>query len=235
MMKCIAIDDEPLALDLIAGYIRKTPFLELKGAFTNPFHAMSFLQANQTELIFLDIQMPELTGLNLIKALTFTPRIIFTTAFPDYGAESYEYNAIDYLLKPIKYERFLKAVNKAIGNEANKRDYKEAFIDKLNPGAVLLKSGTRYFRVLLDDIYYIEADGNYMTFFTRTGKIMCLMSMNEVLNMLPESNFVRIHKSFIVSLKHIEIAEKTRVIIKKTEISVGITYREHFSRLLKLK
>lgn len=233
-MKCIAIDDEPMALELISGYIKKTPFLEFVADFTNPFDAMNYLLNNSVDLVFIDINMPELSGIELLKALPLVPKVIFTTAYSEYAAESYELNAIDYLLKPVKYDRFLKGVNKAIDLLPLKKDEFEMPINKDTAiQSILLKSGSKTFKIAIDDIFYIEAAGNYMLFYTQKGKVMTLMPMSDILKMLPSSSFVRIHKSYIISLKHLEIIEKAMVIINKTRIPIGITYREHFSSIIK--
>lgn len=233
-MKCIAIDDEPMALELISGYIKKTPFLEFVADFTNPFDAMNYLLNNPVDLVFIDINMPELSGIELLKALPLLPKVIFTTAYSEYAAESYELNAIDYLLKPVKYDRFLKGVNKAIDLLHLKQVEFEMPINKDTAiQSILLKSGSKTFKMAIDDIFYIEAAGNYMLFYTKKGKVMTLMPMSDILKMLPSNNFVRIHKSYIISLKHLEIIEKAMVIINKTRIPIGITYREHFSSIIK--
>jgi DNA-binding LytR/AlgR family response regulator len=234
-MRCIAIDDEPLALELIAGYIEKTPFLELMESFTNPFKAMSFLLNTPVDLVFLDINMPELSGIELLKSLPNVPKIIFTTAYAEFGAESYDFNAVDFLLKPVKYDRFLKAVNKASEIPLTQKIAEKTIGRIADPHkeSILLKSGSQLFQIAIDDILYIEGAGNYMTFNTQTGKIMVLLPMSDVLKMLPESTFIRIHKSYIISLKHIGIIEKSRVIINKTAIPIGITYREQFSRIIR--
>lgn len=235
-MKCIAIDDEPLALELISGYIQKTPFLEFVEGFTNPFNAMNFLLKNQVDLVFIDINMPELSGIELLKALPVLPKIIFTTAYSEYGAESYEFNAVDYLMKPIKYDRFLKGVNKVFDlSSAKKEEISVSVTNEAISQSVLIKSGPKTFKMATDDILYIEAAGNYMLFYTLKGKIMTLMPMSEILTILPSNTFKRVHKSYIVSLKHIEIIEKSMIIINKTRIPIGITYREHFSSIIKNK
>lgn len=233
-MKCIAIDDEPFALDLISGYIQKTPFLEFVEGFSNPFKAMAFLLEVPVDLVFLDINMPELSGIELLKSLPVLPRIIFTTAYSEYGAESYEFNAVDYLLKPVKYDRFLKAVNKANNYTVLKKD--DETINHPLPQdkkSVLIKSGSQLFRVAHEDIFYIEGCGNYITIYTKTGKIMPLLPMNDIVKMLPSNMFIRIHKSYIISLKHIEVIDKAKVIINKMPLPIGITYREHFSKIIK--
>ena len=231
-MKCIAIDDEPFALELIAGYIQKTPFLEFSGAFTNPLKALSFLMNNKVDLIFLDINMPDLSGIQLLKSLSNSPHVIFITAYSEFGAESYDYNAVDYLLKSVKYERFLKAVNKVIDISGKENPKVETVRDHDN--FIFIKSGTQTLKVAVDEILYIEGAGNYMIFFTLNKKIMSLFTMNEIMQILPSDLFVRIHKSYIISIKHIEIIEKTHVIINKKPILIGITYREHFTKYFRL-
>jgi DNA-binding LytR/AlgR family response regulator len=223
-MKCIAVDDEPFALELIVGYIQKTPFLELVASFTNPFKAMSFLAKTPVDLVFLDIHMPEISGMEILRSLPQVPKVIFTTAFAEFGAESYDFNAVDFLLKPIKYDRFLKAVNKVNITPVEIPDHAKE--------SILVKSGTQLCRIMIAEIFYVEAAGNYMTFYTKSGRIMTLLPMNDVLKMLPPKKFIRIHKSYIISLAHVQIIEKARVIIYKTPIPIGITYREHFSRVI---
>lgn len=224
-MRCIAVDDEPFALELISGYIQKTPFLEFIAGFTNPFKAMSFLSKTPIDLVFLDINMPEISGIDLLKSLSHVPKVIFTTAFAEFGAESYEFNAVDFLLKPVKYDRFLKAVNKAnVTANQSAETAKES---------ILVKSGSQIFQIAITDILYVEGAGNYMTFYTKTGRVMALMPMNDILKMLPSKTFMRIHKSYIISLTHVDIIEKARVIINKIPIPVGITYREHFAQIMR--
>jgi DNA-binding LytR/AlgR family response regulator len=235
-MHCIIVDDEPFALDLIQSYVEKTPFLELKATFSNPFEALEYLMTNKTDLLFLDINMPELSGIQLLKALNQQPKIIFTTAYSEYGAESYEYNAIDYLLKPIKYERFLKAVTKTLGTTNHTTDKPVSSPKAEAPKEfVFLKSGTQVYKVHIKDILFIEGAGNYMTFHTREKKILSLLTMKEALDLLSNKGFIRIHKSYIVPLNQISIIEKHRVIINDTSLPIGVTYREHFINYWKEK
>jgi DNA-binding LytR/AlgR family response regulator len=234
MIRCIAVDDEPFALELISGYIQKTPFLQYVEGFTNPFKAMSFLLENQVDLVFLDVNMPEISGIELLKSLPTIPKIIFTTAYPEFGAESYEFNAVDFLLKPVKYDRFLKAVNKINNLPSQKENPIIHHNNDQQQESILIKSGTQIFKVLTDDILYIEGAGNYITFFNKTGKIMVLLPLNDILKLLPSNTFIRIHKSYIISLKHLEIIEKSRVIINSTRIPIGITYRELFSTVIRI-
>ncbi|MCB2408463.1 LytR/AlgR family response regulator transcription factor [Hymenobacter lucidus] len=232
-MRCIAVDDEPFALELIAGYIRKTPSLQCVGEFTNPFEAMAFLVSTSVDLVFLDINMPELSGMELLKSLPVIPNIVFTTAYSEFGAESYEFNAVDFLLKPVKYERFLKAVNKASSYPLTpKGSTALAQPVEMPSESILVKSGTKKFRIATDDIFYIEGAGNYITFHTKTGKITTLLPLNDVLKMLSSASFVRIHKSYIVSLKHVGVVERASVIVHNRPIPIGITYREQFSKII---
>ena len=230
-MKCIIIDDEPFAIDLLKTYVEKTDSLELAGTFSNPIKAHSFLMKSNIDLIFLDINMPELTGIQLIKSLSHCPLIIFTTAYAEYGVESYEYNAVDYLLKPIRYDRFLKAVNKAsemiltfiTGNRdstgiSGNPVSEERFIN--------IKSGSKVHRVGVSSLMYVEASGNYMMFHTGKEKILSLMTMKDAIDLLPKEQFVRIHKSFIISIAAIEIIERSQITVKGTKLPVGAIYRE---------
>ncbi len=230
-MRCLVIDDEPYALDLIKDYTQRTPFLVLVNSFSNPFKALDFLNRESVDLIFLDINMPELSGIQLLRTLQSPPMVIFTTAYPEFAAESYEYNAVDYLVKPIKYERFLKAVNKASSllhtpSASNSKTLKQAADQK--DDSLFVKSGTQLVKIYPGEILYIEAAGNYMCFITMDKRVLSLLTMKEVLDLLPTDNFVRIHKSYIISLKHLDAIERHDVVVNGKQIPIGITYREHF-------
>ena len=229
-MKCIVVDDEPFALDLIKSYVERTPFLSLEGTFTNPFKALEHLRNHKTDLVFLDINMPELSGIQLLQSLPVAPKVIFTTAYAEFGAESYEYSAVDYLLKPVKYERFLRAVNKAFELSIDNTPSSESrsVEEDKKQDLIYLKSGTQTHKIELNSILYIEGAGNYMTFYTTQKKLMVLINMSQVLELLPSDLFVRIHKSFIVAIKQIDIIEKHRVIIKGQPVPIGVSYREKF-------
>lgn len=232
-MRCTVIDDEPFALKLIKDYVAKTPFLELSECFSNPFKALAFLNSNQVDLVFLDINMPELTGIQLIKSLPNPPKVIFTTAYPEFGAESYEYDAIDYLLKPVKYERFLKAVNKAMDLLNQKRQGgSSSDIPSERSNDLVVKCGSQLVKINPDEILYVEGSGNYVIFHTSVKKTLSLLTMTEVLDALPADRFVRIHKSFVVSLRHIEMIEKHDVYIHGKALPIGNTYQEHFFQRL---
>lgn len=233
-MKCTAVDDEPFALDLIKDYVQRTPFLELAECFSNPFKALDYLNKVPADLLFLDINMPELSGIQLYKSLPSPPMVIFTTAYPEFAAESYEYNAIDYLVKPIRYERFLKAVNKASGKASASEMHNSGNVNEDSNNQkeyLMIKSGNSLVKILPDDIQFIEAAGNYMCFHVKGKKLMSLLNMKDVLEMLPSKDFVRIHKSYIISMKHLDAIERHDVVIAGKQIPVGITYREHFTRM----
>ncbi|WP_212005642.1 LytTR family DNA-binding domain-containing protein [Chitinophaga sp. HK235] len=221
-MKCIVVDDEPFALALTQRYIEQTPLLQLSGRFTNPYKAMDYLLREEVDLLFLDINMPGLSGMHLLASLPVPPMVIFTTAYPEFGAESYDYNALDYLLKPINYPRFLKAVNKAIAatntKPANTRPSEE----------IIIKSGQQLHRIKTDTILYIEAAGNYMCFHTQEKKLLALMNMSELLELLPAQDFIRIHKSYVISLPHVTMYEKNMVSLQQVSLPVGMTYRQQF-------
>jgi len=238
-MKCIIIDDEPLALDLIKSYVEKTPMLQLQETFTNPFKALSFLIDNDIDLIFLDINMPELSGLQLLKSLSKKPLVIFTTAYPEFGAESYEYDAVDYLLKPINYVRFLKSVTKALDNfkakvsETIPHNQIASLTDNQKENHILIKSSTKLHKIDINEILYIEGAGNYWSFQLKDKKILSLFTFNEILNLLPEDEFVRIHKSFIVPKSKISVIEKHQVTINGKTLPIGLTFREHFAKFIR--
>lgn len=233
-MTCILVDDEPLALKHIEKYVMKTPMLELRGSFTNPFEALTFLISEDVDLLFLDINMPELNGMQLINSLPKKPKVIFTTAYSEFGAESYNYDAIDYLLKPITYERFLRAVMKAFpvhpdGITVENVLKTEENVDKGK--VIMVKSSSKLHRIALDDILFIEAAGNYWSFQLVDKKILALLPYNDLMELLPKDQFVRIHRSFIVPLAKIEIVERHQVTISGKTVPIGITYREHFNAI----
>lgn len=240
-MRCIAIDDEPLALKVIERFVSKVPFLELQRSFQNPVEASLYLQENPIDLIFLDIQMPDLTGMQFLQSLTNPPKVIFTTAHSEHAAESYDLDAIDYLLKPIPFERFLKGVNKAFklhqleADHAEGQEAEDAIHDALSP-YLFLKSDTRIFKVKRDEIRYIEGMRDYIAVHTPQRRIMTLMSLSKMLLRLPPSDFIRVHKSYIINLHHIALIKQNRIIIGEKEIPISNTYREDFfSRIEKLQ
>jgi two-component system LytT family response regulator len=236
-MTCIAVDDEPKALEILEYFIGRTPFLELSGTFRDPFLAMEFISKNKPDLVFLDINMPELSGIQLLRSLRTAPMIILTTAYSEYAIDSYELDVIDYLLKPFEFERFLKAVMKAkeLSQLKHEREKREIIPERLSENVIYIKSGTKTFRIRANSILYIEGLGNYVTFVLADRKIVTYLSIQEALNMLPANLFCRIHKSYIISLKHIDVIEKHQVIIKDKAIPIGSTFRENLSGIIEKK
>ncbi|NOQ23972.1 MAG: response regulator [Bacteroidales bacterium] len=230
-IKCIAIDDEPLALDIISDYVARIPFLELLNTYRNALLALEFIQNNQVDLIFLDINMPEINGIDFFKSLNTKPKVIFTTAYSEFAVESYELNATDYLLKPIEFERFLKAVNKIYFSQNIDSTEEKKQIEPKD--SILLKSGSKSYKIKTKDILYVEGSGNYLTFHTIDKKLMVLMSMSDALILLPEIEFARIHKSYIVSTNHISILENHQIQINSKTIPVGKYYKESFLNKVK--
>jgi two-component system, LytTR family, response regulator len=230
-MNCIIIDDEPRALDVLATFIEKIPSVNLLGKFRDPILAMDFIVNNKPDLLFLDINMPDITGIQLLKSLSTTPLVIFTTAYTEYAVESYNLNVVDYLLKPIEFERFLKGIMKAISLFESRLVNKSLPYDQDKKEHVIyIKGGTKIHRLELDSILYIEGMGNYVNFILKDKKITAYMSMPDVLELLPLINFQRVHKSYIISLKQIDTIEVHQVKIKEYTIPIGQTYRSEFLR-----
>ena len=221
MLKAIVIDDEPLALEVIKGLTDKVTFIELTAYFTNSFEAMAFLQTNKVDLLLLDIKMPDISGIELLKSIPDPPLVIFTTAYSEHAVEGFELDAIDYLLKPFSLTRFLKACNKAY-------EYYELKRNKNNDDAgllhVFIKSGYEQVRVELNNIRYAEANGNYVVFVLENQKIASRLTMSEAEALLPVKYFVRVHRSYIVSKKHIQKVDKKTIWVQQTEIPIGPAY-----------
>ena len=231
-LKTIAIDDEPLALRLVSDYISKTPFLELAGSFDNPLDAIDFLSSQSVDLIFVDIQMPDLTGIEFARSLENAPKIIFTTAYEKYALDGFKLNAIDYLLKPFSYEEFLKAAQKA-----RKQLELEAsalpMID-VNNQFLFLKSEYKIRRINFNDILYIEGLKDYIKVYTAGDDkpVLSLNSMKSLEEKLPEDQFMRVHRSFIVNLNKISVIERSRIIFGKTYIPISDQYKDKFQEYL---
>jgi two-component system, LytTR family, response regulator len=231
-MNCIAIDDEPKALEVIERYCQKSDLVDLKATYREPVKAIEFLNREKIDLIFLDINMPDINGMQLIQTLAARPMVIFTTAYSNYAVESYSLNAVDYLLKPITFERFLAAVNKASNllSLQNKPGAKEE-----EPGTVFIKSGPHTYQVKVADILYLEKDGNYITVHLKDKQILMRENMGDIFDMVPQAEFVRVHKSFVVAIKHISMIEVHQLIINGVKIPIGSTYRELLRTRLGLK
>jgi len=230
-LKCIAIDDEPLALEIITDYISRVPFLELVHTFDNAIESIDYLKNNSVDLMFLDIQMESLTGTQLVKALTDKPEVIFTTAYDTYAVEGFELDAADYLLKPISFERFVKAVDKVynrLRSDIAKQHYSEITIANPVENFLFVKTENRLQKVFFNDILYIEGQGDYLRIICRGSKIMTLQNFKTLEGILPADNFIRVHKSFMVAISKIESVTKNRIKIGNDTIPVSDTYRKSF-------
>ncbi len=237
-MTCVILDDEPLALDLLADYCAQVPGLELKGQFDDALAGLAFLQDNPVDVVFLDIHMPRLTGVQLAQLLPQPgPRIVFTTAYDQYAVRSYELNAADYLLKPIAFERFVQAVQKVRQllqpPAATATTTTASAAEPTTADAMFVKNEHRLQRVAFDDLLYIEGMKEYLMLYTTTGKVLTLQSFRRVEEVLPPDRFARIHKSYLVALSHIEHVERGKVQVAGRLLPIGDTYRETFNALIK--
>lgn len=232
-INCLIVDDEEPARNLIEHYIDKLPHLEVVGKCRNPIEALQYLQNNRVDLIFLDIQMPELTGIEFLKTLSVKPLVIFTTAYKEYALESYELDVVDYLLKPFRFERFLQAINKA-GKLLEPQD-KVSDIP-VNPTTqptentekdyVLVKSEFKVFRIFYSDILYIESMKEYVAFYTEGQRLLSLNSLKKLEQELPSDQFIRIHKSYIAPIHRITALEGNMVHIANKKLPIGASYKE---------
>ncbi|MEO8886303.1 MAG: LytTR family DNA-binding domain-containing protein [Mucilaginibacter sp.] len=245
MIRCLVVDDEPLALHILEDYIAKVPFLELIKATTNPIEALTMVQEGNIDLVFLDVQMPELTGIQFLKIANGKTKVILTTAYSQYALEGYELDVVDYLLKPIAFDRFFKAAQKAQGIiqpavkastpavepvhqvQQQQQDFMNDFI--------FVKSEYKIQKVYLHQILYIEGLKDYISIFTPTERIITLQNMKKMEETLPERHFMRVHKSYIVALNKIDSIERSRIFIGDKIIPVGDTYRDQFFKVIEGK
>jgi DNA-binding LytR/AlgR family response regulator len=221
MMTCIAIDDEPKAIEVIERYCQKISLASLKATFREPLKAIEFLNREKVDLIFLDINMPDISGMQLLQTLSPRPLIIFTTAYSQYAVESYELNALDYLLKPITFERFLMAINKAAAALSSRNT---TGMDE--DAAVLIKSGPQTHRVKVNEILYLEKNGNYITIHLKNENILIRENMGDIFDLVPAADFIRVHKSYVVGIRHISMIEVHQLIVNGEKIPIGSTYRD---------
>lgn len=233
MIRTIAIDDEPLALKLVNGYINKTPFLELIGSFDNPLDAMDFLNENTVDIIFLDIKMPDLTGIEFMRVLEKSTKVIFTTAFEKYALEGFKLDAVDYLLKPFSYEEFLKAARKA-EKLIHLEDVAKEYEIVANNEFLFLKSEYKIRRINFNEIIYVEGLKNYVKVFLQHEfkPIMSLNTLRALEGKLPKLKFMQVHRSFIVNLEKIKVIERSRIVFGKVYIPVSDQYKEQFQEYL---
>lgn len=229
MIRTAVLDDEPLAVELLTDYVQKTAGLQLVEAGSDPFKVLQLLQQQAIDLVLLDIQMPELTGIQFMKIAGQQCKIIVTTAYPDYALDGYEFSITDYLLKPFSYERFCKAIEKLTEN----------MLGPTNPttssdGYMFVKSEYKLVRVDFSQIRYIESLRDYVAIHTlNEGKLMTLDSLRNMEETLPADNFVRVHKSFIVAINKIQYVERSRIVINDVYIPIGDSYQEKFFERIK--
>ena len=224
-LKCIIVEDEPLAMDRMVGYVNKIPLLELVQTFDNAMDAYGYLQTAKTDIIFLDINLGELSGIQLLESAKINSAVIITTAYPEFALKGYDLNVTDYLLKPIAFDRFLQAVDKviAIANKKEMPDTKSFFF---------VKTENRLEKIFFDDILFIEGMRDYRRIHTLNKKIMTLQTFTDFEKELPETIICRVHKSWMVAINKIDTIEKDSIIINKQEIPVSETYRKHFFELI---
>ncbi len=232
VLNCLIVDDEPPAIRLLEKYISKISFLEVQQTFTSPLQALQHIEKDNFDIIFLDIQMPELTGLQLSKIINKKVEIIFTTAYPQFALESYDVAAIDYLLKPIDFERFYKAVLK-VYNRFSNETITNTTNNTQNDFFFLKTDGkNKFVKVFLNEIVYIESLKNYVSIQLKDEQIITYSTLKKIKENLPEDQFIQIHKSHIVAIQHIEKIDNDAVFMQKKELSIGNTYKKSFFNLI---
>jgi two-component system, LytTR family, response regulator len=232
-LNCVIIEDEPLARNLMTEYVRKVPELNLLNAFSNPLEALEALRTLSVDLLFLDVQMPEITGISLLKVLKKRPLVVLTTAYSEYALEGYELDVADYLLKPITFERFLKSVDKIMQRlEAEPKHVITTTENSPSPTFVFVKDGTKLVKIQLDEILYVEGLKDYVTIHTTHQKITTLQRMKALEEQLPADKFIRIHNSYIVALNAIEVVQKNEVEIKGSTLPIGDTFKKSFKEFI---
>ncbi len=231
-IRCAVVDDEPLALGLMASYVKKTPFLELVGSYSSAIQAMNELPNHPADLLFLDIQMPELNGLDFSRMVPPQTRVVFTTAFDQYAIDGYRVNALDYLLKPISYPNFLQAAQKAQEWFKLVEQGQQGAVEEVQ--SIFVKSEYKQVQVMLDDILYIEGLKDYIKIYEEGHEkpLLSLMSMKSMEEMLPSQRFMRVHRSYIVQKSKIRVVEHNRIVFGKTYIPVGDSYKDDFQAFL---
>jgi len=232
-MTCIIVEDEPLAIEILETYIEKVSFLELINSCNSAIEALQIINSQQIDLIFLDIQMPELSGMQLYQALNSKPMVIFTTAYSEYAVEGFEVNAVDYLVKPFSFERFMKAVVKADEIYNSSHQSIKPPSSKSQKKYLFVKDGTKTLKIMLNDILYMESMKDYIKIYTKLKPILTLMSMQNMLDLLPAEEFIRVHRSFIVPISKIDSIERNRIIVGEIWIPIGNMYKENFFQRIK--
>jgi DNA-binding LytR/AlgR family response regulator len=229
-IRCIIVDDEPLAIEIMESYVQKVDQLELKGSFRNAVTAFSFLQSNPIDLIFLDIQMPKLTGIDFLKTLKNPPKVIFTTAYRDYAIDGFELEVIDYLLKPIPFDRFLKAIGRVIQQPVN--TLVKQVVTETTEQPIFFKVDKKMVKVNMNDILYIESIKDYVKVKTREKEIITQQKIGYLEESLPKHVFLRIHRSFIAAVNKIESYSASEIEIGKIQLPIGRNYKNEVMKVL---
>lgn len=233
-IRCVIIDDEPLARKGLREYINDTPFLQLEAEFDSPLKATDMLHKGKAQLVFLDIQMPKITGLDFLKTQQWSPPVIFTTAYPQYALEGFELNALDYLVKPISFERFFKAVNKAKEYYELRAANEEKEQANSHQTYFFIKADNKLVKLFFDDVLFIEALQNYVAIYTKTRKYITYLTFKSIEEYLPADAFIKTHKSFIVSAQKIDNIEGNDILIKDHHIPISRSIKEEvMDKLLK--
>lgn len=234
ILNCWIVDDEPLALSLLESYVNRVPFLKLTGKYSSAISAMQNIASEKVDVLFLDIQMPGVNGMDFAHILSDHTRVIFTTAFSEYAVEGYRVNALDYLLKPFSFEEFLVAAKKALNwFEIKTKSENDSERERVNKG-IFVKSEYKYLHILYKEIYYIEGLKDYVKIHTESHSkpVLSLMSLKQLEEELPFENFIRVHRSYIINIDKISSINKNRIVIGKKQIPIGDTYRKQFMRII---
>lgn len=226
--KCVIADDEPIARDIIISYCNHLSFLEITATCSNAIEAKAALSNGNTDILFLDINMPVMSGISLLKTLKDPPQVIFTTAYKEFAVEAFDLAACDYLLKPFSFDRFVVAVDKAVERLQNKPSVPQENVATTSNNSIFIKTDGKIYKILQDDMLYAEASGNYTKIVTATNVFMPSMTFSNAEELLPKHLFIRVHRSFIINKDKISHIEGNRVFVGKTEIPIGSNYKEAF-------
>lgn len=233
-MKCIIVDDEPLGIEILESYVKRIPDLDLVRTCNNALEASEFLKNHKVDLMFLDIQMPEITGLELMRSLPDPPLVVFCTAYPDFAVEGFELNAIDYLLKPVSFERFTKTIDR-VKEYVNMKKTDAVEAPDLENDHIFIKSNQKQIKLSYDQIQYVEAFADYVKLYTPEKRYITLQTMKNMEQKLPDEKFIRVHRSFIVNQKYITSFNSSELEIGPVKIPVGKNYKDAFLTKLRSK
>jgi len=237
-IKAIIVDDEPLAIEILKKYSDTIDYLEILGTFTNPLEAIRFISKETIDLVFLDIEMPMINGVDLVESLKTKPNIIFTTAFPQYAVDGFNLDAVDYLLKPISYKRFLKAINKIFNGVNQKEEINDnpVFVNNSENKFIFVKSDYENIKVTIQDIKYIEGLKDYLKIHLSTNKsILTLSNFSSIIEKIDNQDFIRVHNSYVVNLNYIKSIQKNRILIDTIRIPISETYKKEFFEKIRLQ